>query len=238
MSTYYGPGTEDISFVPLTREQEKDLFARFYAGDNSARDEIIRCHLKLVAKLSLTCAKRALEEDDAISAGNFGMMQALECKKFNPDLGFRFASYVRQYVRGQVCAALRARGIVHTGTGEDKTIFADGATITGANEATTGTELRSDLTVGAQREAEIETAVDHEYEGLQLTEERKRELEAAISQLGDMEQAAVRAVGLEGKSHVDVAEAKGVSRQASQQAYVRGMKKLRAILDNKRNELL
>jgi RNA polymerase sigma factor (sigma-70 family) len=254
MSTYYGPGTDDISFVPLTKDEEKELFNKFYTGDLSARDELIRRHLKLTAKLALTYAKRAILEEDAISAGNFGLMQCLESRKFNPDLGFRFASYVRSFIKGQVCKAIRERAAFNGVWKEDherhvsqqpeedcpNRVPADAA-VTGAH-ANQGGENHAGFQnfngrLSSRISWERETAVDHEYENLQLTLTRRNAIEAALSKLKKMEAIAIRAVELEGKSHADVAREHKVSRQASQQAWMRGMAKLKELLTPMKSEL-
>ena len=241
-STYYGPGTDDITFVPLTPAEEADLFTRFYdealpeADRRACRDELIKRHLRLVAKLSLRYAKRGLPEDEAISAGNVGLLQALEAKKFDPAFKVRFATYVRAYIRGQVFQAMRARmGSVHP---EDTSggHYPDDQVATGHRAVVLSTVDHHRSSIA--REAEIESAVDHGYEELQVSKERREAIEAALATLNGLELASVRMVGLEGLNHADVARKHKVTRQASQQAFVRGMKKVTDILQPQRSSLL
>lgn len=242
--SYYSE-TDDISFVPLTVEEERSLFTKFYAGGPDAlasRDELIARHLRLTAKLSLTYAKHSLPDDDAISAGNTGLMQALECRKFDPNRGFRFASYLRPYVRGQVFAAMRFRCEGHEATKSDHQCLPEGAAITGAHgcsiDHNPGLRGSGGAKVGPVKKSwEEETAVDHGYESLQITRERRAAIEKALSTLKPMEAIAIRGVELQGLNYEEVARKHGVSRQAVHQAYSRGMKKLTALLLPERAEL-
>src|SRR6266850_814566 len=129
--SYYSP-QDNLAYIPLTADEEKNLFEAFYnKNDLAARDRIIQTHLKLVAKLALRVSGRGgLPDEDAISAANFGLVKALESRCFKPDRGQRFSTYVRKYIMGQVIKALamRTRG---TPTPVTEPSHAYGATVTG-----------------------------------------------------------------------------------------------------------
>lgn len=227
MSTYYGKGTDDLSFTPLTVEEERELFSKYYAGDLVSRDKIIQTHLKYVAKLSLQVAKHAIPEDEAISAGNAGLMQALDLRKFDPTKGARFSTYLRLFVVGKVREQLRfvieASNRAPLGADEPETLPPE-VIVTG-------------VLADGNRPQSPSVFVDSEAENSQFNLERREALEKAMTSLSEIEQAAVRAVFFDGKTCVDVAAKLGVTRQAAQQARVRAMKKLRAVLSETYSEL-
>lgn len=240
--SYYGP-KDDLTFIPLTIEEEKNLFAAFYAGEETVkfrdrpptppRDIIVQHHLKLVIKLSLTFSKGALPDDDAISAGNFGMIQALESRCFDTSRGFRFASYVRAYVRGQVLASLKQRGWKSRDTA-DTTIHPEDAVITGQSADPT-TSYRN----GNNRSIYLDGdgSVDHGYEESQLNEVRLAMITEKLKELPALEALTIRRVDLEGLTYADVGRERKVSREAARKAHIRGILKLKSLLENLRPEL-
>jgi RNA polymerase sigma factor (sigma-70 family) len=231
--SYYGPGTDDLSFVMLTRDEERELFEKFYAGDVSARDKLITCHLKLVAKLALIYNKRVLPDDEAISVGNLGLIQALESRKFNPALGFRFASHVRWYIKSQICLAMRSIGPLlekrdHP-AGPDWLLFAENATVTGKSaydaEATPGP--RGMGCRGVLHEAETETAVCHAYDAEQRSREDLAAVEEALKFLTKAEQKIIRGYFFGGMIFEDMGDMMGISRQAAWATYKVALAKLK-----------
>jgi RNA polymerase sigma-32 factor len=69
----------------------------------------------LAAKIALSYRNYGLPVSDLISEGNIGLMEAV--KRFDPDLGFRFASYARWWIRAAVQAhILRNWSLVKVGT--------------------------------------------------------------------------------------------------------------------------
>ncbi len=78
-------------------------------GDPEARAEILEQHLGLVHHAVRGIAARvgdAVEYDDLVGAGMFGLVQAIEA--FDPGRGFAFSTYAMQRVRGAVLDQLRA----------------------------------------------------------------------------------------------------------------------------------
>jgi RNA polymerase sigma factor (sigma-70 family) len=251
MSTYYSP-KDDISFIPLTRDEEKELFRRFYQdGDVEARNEIIKRHLKLTAKLSLTYAKGALSDDDAISAGNFGLIQALESKCFDPSRGYLFSSYVRFYIRGQVLEALRNSGWKgQLSDEEDGDNFAPEATVTGHHCDDTNRVRRGGYVVslparrcGAARGSHSrhidadETQVDAEVSNKQLNEVRREVINRALAELPELEAKTVRAHYFRDQNHADIGRSLDMTREGVRKAFKRGMEKLKTLLAPAEGEL-
>ncbi len=93
-----------IHKVPmLSAHEELELSRRWrIKQDNDAAALIVASHLRLAAKIALRYRNYGLSLGDLISEGNIGLMEAV--KRFDPDLGFRFASYARWWVRAAVQA--------------------------------------------------------------------------------------------------------------------------------------
>ena len=88
-------------FPILTAEEEFMLAKRFKEqGDTKAAHKLVTSHLRLVAKIAMGYRGYGLPITDLISEGNVGIMQAV--KKFDPDKGFRLATYAMWWIRAQI----------------------------------------------------------------------------------------------------------------------------------------
>ena len=88
-------------FPILTAEEEYMLAKRFKEhGDNKAAHKLVTSHLRLVAKIAMGYRGYGLPVTDLISEGNVGIMQAV--KKFDPERGFRLATYAMWWIRAQI----------------------------------------------------------------------------------------------------------------------------------------
>ncbi len=88
-------------FPILTAEEEYMLAKRFKEhGDNKAAHKLVTSHLRLVAKIAMGYRGYGLPVTDLISEGNIGIMQAV--KKFDPEKGFRLATYAMWWIRAQI----------------------------------------------------------------------------------------------------------------------------------------
>ena len=93
------------SFKNLTQQEEIDVCNRIKAGDKTAKKELVNANLKLVfaiAKKSIHLAK--IPYVDLIQEGNLGLMVAVE--KFNPNLGYRFATYAGWWIKQAMFKAI------------------------------------------------------------------------------------------------------------------------------------
>jgi RNA polymerase sigma-32 factor len=107
----------DIQKYPLmTAEEEVRLAKRWRThGDQAAADRLVTSHLRLVAKIARGYRGYGLPLADLISEGNFGMLQAV--KRFDPDRGFRLATYAVWWVRAAIQEyILRSWSLVKIGT--------------------------------------------------------------------------------------------------------------------------
>jgi len=103
-------------FPMLSQEREQDLARAWHDhGDEAALRDLIGSHLRLVIKIARGFAGYGLPISDLIAEGNVGLMQAAQ--KFDPDRGFRFATYAMWWIRAAVQEyILHSTSIVKMGT--------------------------------------------------------------------------------------------------------------------------
>jgi RNA polymerase sigma-32 factor len=108
--------SEIRKFPLLTPEQEFMLAKRFQEhGDNEAAAQLVTSHLRLVAKIAMGYRGYGLPVSELISEGNIGLMQGV--KKFDPDRGFRLATYAMWWIRASIQEfILRSWSLVKMGT--------------------------------------------------------------------------------------------------------------------------
>ncbi|HUZ72500.1 MAG TPA: RNA polymerase sigma factor RpoH [Stellaceae bacterium] len=88
-------------FPMLTLERERELALLWRdKGDRTALQELVGSHLRLVVKIARGFAGYGLPLADLVAEGNVGLMQAAE--KFDPDRGFRFATYAMWWIRAAI----------------------------------------------------------------------------------------------------------------------------------------
>ena len=90
--------------------QEEYLLARRWreAGDRGSAQKLVTSHLRLVAKIARGYSGYGLPIANVISEGHVGLMQALE--RFDPEKGFRFATYAVWWIKGAIQEYPYARG--------------------------------------------------------------------------------------------------------------------------------
>jgi RNA polymerase sigma-32 factor len=103
-------------FPLLAPEQEYMLAKRFQEhGDPEAAAQLVTSHLRLVAKIAMGYRGYGLPTSELISEGNIGLMQGV--KKFEPDRGFRLATYAMWWIRASIQEyILRSWSLVKMGT--------------------------------------------------------------------------------------------------------------------------
>lgn len=103
-SRYYSEG-QDIHYKPISAEEERELFVKARAGDEAAREFLIKNHLLLATILARKYSAGRIDEKDAISAANLGLIKAVD--KFDPTRNNRFCTYLRKYVYGEIMGELK-----------------------------------------------------------------------------------------------------------------------------------
>src|ERR1044071_8314391 len=95
----------DIGEVQLlTADQEIELAARIQAGDEAAREHMIKANLRLVVKYARDYEGLGVPVLDLISEGNIGLMKAVD--RFDPTKGARFCTYATFWIKQQIRRAL------------------------------------------------------------------------------------------------------------------------------------
>jgi len=100
----------------LSPEREQKLAQAWRNdGDQAALQDLIGSHLRLVIKIARGFTGYGLPVSDLIAEGNVGLMQAAQ--KFDPDRGFRFATYAMWWIRAAIQEhILHSTSIVKMGT--------------------------------------------------------------------------------------------------------------------------
>jgi RNA polymerase sigma-32 factor len=108
--------SEIRKFPVLKPEQEYMLAKRFQEhGDPKAAEQLVTSHLRLVSKIAMGYRGYGLPVSELISEGNIGLMQGV--KKFDPDRGFRLATYAMWWIRASMQEfILRSWSLVKIGT--------------------------------------------------------------------------------------------------------------------------
>ncbi|MCW2392238.1 RNA polymerase sigma-32 factor [Sphingobium sp. B1D7B] len=107
----------EIRKFPLLKPEEEYMLAKRYQehGDPEAAARLVTSHLRLVAKIAMGYRGYGLPVSELISEGNIGLMQGV--KKFEPDRGFRLATYAMWWIRASIQEfILRSWSLVKIGT--------------------------------------------------------------------------------------------------------------------------
>jgi RNA polymerase sigma-32 factor len=107
---------EALRFPLLDPEEERALAERWRdTRDPEAAQRLLGSHLRLVFKIARGFRGYGLPLGELVAEGNVGLMQALS--KFEPDRGFRFATYAMWWIRAAIQEyVLHNRSLVKMGT--------------------------------------------------------------------------------------------------------------------------
>ena len=107
----------EIRKFPLLAPEEEYMLAKRFSEhqDPEAASRLVTSHLRLVAKIAMGYRGYGLPVSELISEGNIGLMQGV--KKFEPDRGFRLATYAMWWIRASIQEyILRSWSLVKMGT--------------------------------------------------------------------------------------------------------------------------
>ena len=107
----------EIKKFPILAPEEEYMLAKRYQEheDSEAAAQLVTSHLRLVAKIAMGYRGYGLPVSELISEGNIGLMQGV--KKFEPDRGFRLATYAMWWIRASIQEfILRSWSLVKMGT--------------------------------------------------------------------------------------------------------------------------
>ncbi|MCD6121864.1 MAG: RNA polymerase sigma factor RpoD/SigA [Spirochaetales bacterium] len=96
---------KEINRVPLlTRKEEEDYARRAAAGDETAKEKLIKANLRFVVNVAKKYQNQGLPLSDLISEGNIGLINAIE--RFDVDKGYHFISYAVWWIRQAILKAI------------------------------------------------------------------------------------------------------------------------------------
>src|SRR5213595_1502939 len=108
---------EEIRKFPMLEPQDEYMLAKRWRehGDREAAHKLVTSHLRLVAKIAMGYRGYGLPIAEVVGEGNVGLMQAV--KRFEPDRGFRLATYAMWWIRAAIQEyILRSWSLVKIGT--------------------------------------------------------------------------------------------------------------------------
>jgi RNA polymerase sigma-32 factor len=107
----------EIRKFPVLKAEQEYMLAKAFQehGDAKAAEQLVTSHLRLVSKIAMGYRGYGLPVSELISEGNIGLMQGV--KKFDPDRGFRLATYAMWWIRASMQEfILRSWSLVKIGT--------------------------------------------------------------------------------------------------------------------------
>ena len=135
LQSYY----ESIRQYPtLTETEEVELAWLIKAGDKQAKEQMILCNLRAVVSIVKNhyaqCASSSISLMDMVSAGNIGLMKAVD--KFDPTRGFKFLSFAIGDIRAAIIGEIHKARIVADRSGESPIDHTSLDVMVGDNEDT------------------------------------------------------------------------------------------------------
>ena len=109
---------------PLNAREEIETFAALRAGDQSAREKLIRHNLRLVAHVAKKYYAQPTEQEDLISIGTIGLMKAVDT--FDTTRKARFSTYASRCIENAILTpanAGRRIGTISTALGGVLVLF-------------------------------------------------------------------------------------------------------------------
>ena len=92
---------------PLCAAEEKELFAKAKAADESARAKLIEHNMRLVSHIVRKYYASYQNADELLSIGSLGLIKAVD--SFKPETGVRFATYGARCVQNEILMFFRSQ---------------------------------------------------------------------------------------------------------------------------------
>ena len=90
---------------PLTPRQEKEEFEKYFNGDMTARDKLIKHNLRLVAHVVKKYYQGPVENDDLMSIGTIGLIKAVQ--SFSSEKQVKFSTYASKCIDNAILSQMR-----------------------------------------------------------------------------------------------------------------------------------
>ena len=101
---YYINGPETLP-PPLSKEEEKVVFAGLEAGNPDCRDVLIVHNLRLVVYIARRFENTGINLEDLISIGTIGLIKAVET--YRPEKNIKLATYASRCIENEILMYLR-----------------------------------------------------------------------------------------------------------------------------------
>ena len=92
--------TERSRMAPPTTEEYDELFAELHQGSDSAKQELIERHIRLVASIALKFRQVNVPMEDVMAEGLHGLIIAIE--KFDHTRGIKLSTYAAWWIRQRI----------------------------------------------------------------------------------------------------------------------------------------
>lgn len=89
---------------PLTQQEEKECFEKYWTGDQEAKDKLLSHNLRLVAHIVKKYSV-SNEADDLISVGAIGLIKAIKSFKYGKNT--QFSTYAAKCIENEILMLLR-----------------------------------------------------------------------------------------------------------------------------------
>lgn len=210
---YYINGPETLP-PPLTREEEKIVFAGLEAGDQKCREVLIVHNLRLVVYIAKKFESKTTSVEDMISIGTIGLIKAVNT--FVPSKNIKLATYASRCIENEILMYLRKSSNRRQESSIDEPLNTDGE----------GNELLLSDVLGTE-ENEIGDELEQAAERSMLME--------AVGHLSERERCIMELrFGLSGKkehTQKEVADMIGISQSYISRLEKRIIKRLRSDLE-------
>lgn len=213
----------------LTDAEEQQLAERILQGDQRALAELTTANLTYVVALAHQYAGNGVPEEDLISEGNIGMMQA--AAKFDPTRGKRFVTFAAPYIREAMRRAIDQQGGLYR---------VPGGVADTAAERRQSRALSIDAPVGGSQDLSLGRVVanPHAADPSRLMEQQALvdELARLVTRLDERErQVATAFYGLDGApvTMAEIAERMGIKRERVRQIRNKAVRRLCRMTHNK-----
>lgn len=98
-------GVNTAKLASLSDDEKRELLLKCKAGDEQARQTLIRGNLRLVLSIIQRFSNRRENSDDLFQVGCIGLMKAID--NFNTDLDVKFSTYAVPMIIGELRRYLR-----------------------------------------------------------------------------------------------------------------------------------
>ena len=92
-------------YALLTKEEEENLANAIAAGDQEAKQQLIKHNLRLVVSIAKPYMGRGMSFSDLIQEGNLGLIKAVD--KYDVSKGFRFSTYATWWIKQSISRAIK-----------------------------------------------------------------------------------------------------------------------------------